>query len=150
MAELMRVVFRVDSSLEIGTGHVMRCLTLGEYLRNNGVDVSFICRKHSGNLISKVISKGFHIFELELLDVSKTLKIDFSGDIESLRQFLKVFFDNLITDWIVKDSIEVAFLSIEMIHEKIHRTEMTLNHQDSTLKAQVVEWENKATQVMLE
>jgi len=63
----MRVVFRVDASLQMGTGHVMRCLTLALVLKENGVDVRFICRKHKGNLIDKIRSNGFNVHELELL-----------------------------------------------------------------------------------
>jgi len=44
----MRVVIRVDASLKMGTGHVMRCLTLAEVLKENEADVEFICRKHVG------------------------------------------------------------------------------------------------------
>jgi UDP-2,4-diacetamido-2,4,6-trideoxy-beta-L-altropyranose hydrolase/UDP-4-amino-4,6-dideoxy-N-acetyl-beta-L-altrosamine N-acetyltransferase len=61
----MRVVFRVDASLEIGSGHVMRCLALAEILKENGANVEFICRKHNGNLISNIISKGFSVLELK-------------------------------------------------------------------------------------
>ncbi len=62
----MRVVFRVDASLQMGTGHVMRCLTLAQVLKDNGANVEFICRKHEGNLIDKIRSNGFIVFELEL------------------------------------------------------------------------------------
>ncbi len=64
----MRVVFRVDASLKIGTGHVMRCLTLAQALKENGADVKFICRKHEGSLIGKIRSSEFNVHELEVLE----------------------------------------------------------------------------------
>jgi len=64
----MKVIFRVDASLQIGTGHVMRCLTLARVLKENGADVKFICRKHEGNLIDKIHSSGFNVNELEVLE----------------------------------------------------------------------------------
>ena len=63
----MRVVFRVDASLKMGTGHVMRCLTLAQVLKENGVNVEFICRQHKGNLINKIVASGFKVHELNLL-----------------------------------------------------------------------------------
>lgn len=47
----MRVLFRTDASLRIGTGHVMRCLTLAGSLRERGAEVTFACRDLEGNLI---------------------------------------------------------------------------------------------------
>ncbi len=64
----MKVVFRVDASLAMGTGHVMRCLTLAQMLKENGADVKFICRKHEGCLIGKIRSSGFIVHELELFE----------------------------------------------------------------------------------
>ena len=52
----MKAVFRVDSSSFIGFGHLMRCLTLGRVLRELGVECSFVCRDHSGNIAAKVIA----------------------------------------------------------------------------------------------
>lgn len=69
----LKVVFRVDSSLEIGSGHVMRCLTLAQMLKETGADVKFICRKHKGNLIDKIRSSGFVVHELV---VSEEIKVD--------------------------------------------------------------------------
>tara|TARA_B100000787_G_C16161633_1_gene281679 strand:- start:187 stop:1227 length:1041 start_codon:yes stop_codon:yes gene_type:complete len=68
----MKVVFRVDASLTMGTGHVMRCLTLAQVLKENGINIEFICRKHKGNLIDKICSSGFLTHELELADGSET------------------------------------------------------------------------------
>lgn len=60
----MRVVIRVDASIKIGTGHVMRCLTLADALRDNGNEVYFICRRHEGNLIDFIESKKYQVFTL--------------------------------------------------------------------------------------
>jgi len=67
----MKVVFRVDASILMGTGHVMRCLTLAQALKENGVDVEFICRKHEGNLIDKIRSSGFNVYRLEAFGQTK-------------------------------------------------------------------------------
>jgi len=67
----MKVVFRVDASLQMGTGHVMRCLTLAQMLIENGVNAEFICRKHEGNLINKIRSSGFNVYGLEVFRQTK-------------------------------------------------------------------------------
>lgn len=53
------VAIRVDSSRVIGSGHLMRCLTLGERLRSEGAQVFFVCRDLPGNLYDLVHEKGF-------------------------------------------------------------------------------------------
>lgn len=55
------VVFRADASLDIGTGHVMRCLTLAEALRARGATCRFVCRTHPGHLIDLVRQRGFKV-----------------------------------------------------------------------------------------
>lgn len=58
------VAFRVDASLQIGTGHVMRCLTLADALQTQGVKSTFICRLHEGHLIQKIKQRGHETIEL--------------------------------------------------------------------------------------
>lgn len=60
----MRVVFRVDASLHIGTGHVIRCLTLAEALKQQGAEITFICREHKGNLLGRIEQQGFKTYRL--------------------------------------------------------------------------------------
>ncbi|NTW68473.1 MAG: UDP-2,4-diacetamido-2,4,6-trideoxy-beta-L-altropyranose hydrolase [Chlorobiaceae bacterium] len=57
----MNIAFRADASLQIGTGHVMRCLTLADMLKAAGAQCSFICRNHPGNLISQIQQRGFAV-----------------------------------------------------------------------------------------
>ena len=60
----MRVVFRADASLTIGTGHAMRCLTLGAQLRARGADVTFVCRMLPGHVCELVREQGFTLYAL--------------------------------------------------------------------------------------
>lgn len=60
----MRIVFRTDASTEIGTGHVMRCLTLADALKERGADVSFICRAEPGNMNDYIRAKGYGLLTL--------------------------------------------------------------------------------------
>lgn len=55
----MMIAIRVDASYQIGSGHVMRCLCLAEYLRGLGMRVVFISRDHPGNLNALIEQRGF-------------------------------------------------------------------------------------------
>ncbi|MFT5211951.1 MAG: UDP-2,4-diacetamido-2,4,6-trideoxy-beta-L-altropyranose hydrolase [Flavobacterium sp.] len=58
------VVFRVDSSRQIGSGHLMRCLALARVLKKAGAKCSFVSRALDGNLNGFVSSEGFTLIEL--------------------------------------------------------------------------------------
>ena len=60
----MHVAFRADASLQIGTGHVMRCLTLADSLRERGAWCSFVCRPHQGHLLALIAQRGHHALAL--------------------------------------------------------------------------------------
>ena len=62
----MHAVIRADASLQIGTGHVMRCLTLAAGLAERGAQVDFICRAHQGNLVALIEQRGFRVITLPL------------------------------------------------------------------------------------
>ncbi|WP_038305149.1 UDP-2,4-diacetamido-2,4,6-trideoxy-beta-L-altropyranose hydrolase [Kingella kingae] len=55
----MKFLIRADASLQIGSGHIMRCLTLAKTLRENGHFVQFITREHVGHLADFVREQGF-------------------------------------------------------------------------------------------
>lgn len=60
----MTICIRADASIKIGSGHVMRCLTLAEELRDRGNFVLFICRDLQGNLSSLIQGRGFTTYLL--------------------------------------------------------------------------------------
>lgn len=60
----MKIAFRADASLQIGSGHVMRCLTLADALRKQGAQCHFICRAHLGNMIDVIRQRGYRVTSL--------------------------------------------------------------------------------------
>lgn len=68
------VVFRADASTQIGTGHVMRCLTLADALRERGAGCYFICRAHAGHLIDLIQARGHVVHSLAVNSVYSTSK----------------------------------------------------------------------------
>ncbi|MDH5573372.1 MAG: UDP-2,4-diacetamido-2,4,6-trideoxy-beta-L-altropyranose hydrolase [Gammaproteobacteria bacterium] len=60
----MKVAIRVDASINMGTGHVMRCLTLADTLTGVGADVTFICREHYGHLAEIIKIRGYPVLLL--------------------------------------------------------------------------------------
>jgi UDP-2,4-diacetamido-2,4,6-trideoxy-beta-L-altropyranose hydrolase len=57
----MKIVFRVDASIAIGTGHVMRCSTLATALKKHGANIQFITRAHPGHLGEMLACDGFAV-----------------------------------------------------------------------------------------
>ncbi len=55
----VRIAFRADASVQIGTGHVMRCLTLADELTRQGHECRFVCREHEGHLGDLIAGKGY-------------------------------------------------------------------------------------------
>lgn len=57
----MRIVVRADASVTMGTGHVMRCLTLADVLRARGAACSFVTRDLPGHLGAVIAERGFAV-----------------------------------------------------------------------------------------
>ncbi|GGJ64245.1 UDP-2,4-diacetamido-2,4,6-trideoxy-beta-L-altropyranose hydrolase [Anoxybacillus voinovskiensis] len=105
---MMNIFFRVDASIEIGTGHVMRCLTLADELKKYGNRVMFICRMHKGHLCNFIESKGYEVARLPqiqeeiewLTPHSHWLGAHWLTDVHDTIQSLK---KNAPIDWLIID-----------------------------------------------
>lgn len=60
----MKVAFRADASIDIGSGHVMRCLTLADALRDRGDETLFLCREFPGHLCETIAARGHSVRRL--------------------------------------------------------------------------------------
>lgn len=108
----MKIAFRVDASLEMGTGHVMRCLTLADSLTRKGAECHFICREHPGNLLAVIKDKRHLIHCLPMVAGvgnaasegpvpihTHWLGTDWRTDSQQTKQYLQ----ELKPDWLVVD-----------------------------------------------
>lgn len=66
------IVFRVDSSTQIGSGHLMRSLTLANRLKEK-VKIVFISRDLIGNLHDLIGKNNFQYFALPRMNVDESL-----------------------------------------------------------------------------
>lgn len=106
---MMEIAFRTDASLQIGTGHVMRCLTLADALVKRGAKSTFICRPHDGHLMDLVRQRGHTVFALAPPDETFTaaavpahaqwLGTDWDSDVKQTLQAM----GNQTVDWLVVD-----------------------------------------------
>jgi UDP-2,4-diacetamido-2,4,6-trideoxy-beta-L-altropyranose hydrolase len=110
----MRAIFRADSSLNIGTGHVMRCLALADTLSKRGVQCIFICRDHEGHSIQLIDQYGYQSlilpttrsdtkYNLDDTPYSRWLATDWITDAEDTRQVLLANRSSELPNWLIVD-----------------------------------------------
>jgi len=108
----MIVALRVDASIEIGSGHVMRCITLARSLSEVGARCVFISRLLPGNLIGLIEANGFQCICLPPIDDSamESSSLTPGGEIQWLRENWGIdakqtllALDKLEIDWLVVD-----------------------------------------------
>lgn len=66
-------------------------------------------------------NRQLKIFEKELLDVYRRIPEDFQLHLDSFNRFIDVFFDNLITDWIIQQKIHNALNNSLNTRDKVTR-----------------------------
>jgi UDP-2,4-diacetamido-2,4,6-trideoxy-beta-L-altropyranose hydrolase len=115
---MQKIAFRTDASLLMGSGHVMRCLTMADALKAQGAQCHFISRAHPCHLLELIRQRGFDftVLPAELLappaahiqavgdsakepDHASWLGCDWQTDAEETRAVLV----KLQPDWLVVD-----------------------------------------------
>ena len=106
---IMTTIIRTDASIDIGNGHVMRCLTLANALRDKGEKCHFVCRLHDGNMVDFIRKKGFSVHVLparsyadDSLGYSSWLGGHVSTDANDTLNAIKNTTTNIV-DWVVVD-----------------------------------------------
>ena len=96
-ANIMNIIFRVDASVFIGSGHLMRCLTLAERLRANDFNVAFVCMDLPGAMFELIDSKKFRVVKLPRTD-SLQQEIDSTMTIEAAHKLFPGGVNGVVVD----------------------------------------------------
>lgn len=64
MNAIQRVAIRVDASVEMGMGHLMRCLSLADELARGGAETTFLMRSHAAALVGLIEADGHEVLLL--------------------------------------------------------------------------------------
>lgn len=147
---MLTVVFRTDASYDIGSGHVMRCLTLASLLTDKGVECHFICRELAGNLIQYIKDIGFDVHTLSLssdpVDLSMTgntelehaawLGVTWQDDVHQSIDVIQ----KLTPDWVIVDhyALDDRWEScirnscskigvIDDLHDRVHNCDLLID-----------------------
>ena len=155
----MKFVFRADASIDIGSGHVMRCLALAFALKEKGHSCVFICREHKGNLISFIQKKGFEVKILAIEinnDSTKKHRLFHSSWLGATQQqdaqACILFLRDIMPDWIIVDhyaldseweeKISVYCKSIFVIDDLVDRKHCCDILLDQTLNRQSIDYKD--------
>jgi UDP-2,4-diacetamido-2,4,6-trideoxy-beta-L-altropyranose hydrolase len=122
----MKIVFRVDASVNIGSGHVMRCLALAIGLRENGSVCCFVCREHPGNLLKYIEDQGFKVVALPIVDKNYSKEV---SDLNRYSEWLgchwsydaictKEFLDQFQPDWLIIDHYGLDIYAERILQRK--------------------------------
>lgn len=92
----MNVLIRTDASKQIGSGHVMRCLTLADGLRKAGAQIKFACSREEGHLCDLIMERGYEVVSaVENIGTADLLMVDHYDLDEQWEKSQRPFFKHI-------------------------------------------------------
>ena len=103
----MNVVFRADANINIGMGHIMRCLSIADAFSNAGCNVEFLIADKDVSML--INDRGYEVIIL-------------NADYKCLEEELILWPIDLHPEIIIVDSYYVTGLYLRRLHEKTKST----------------------------
>jgi len=99
----MKVFFRTDASIRLGSGHLMRCMTLARELRTKGCQITFVCRGLPSSLHLLLEQEEYPLWTLsvESESASQGWQEDAAGTAQCIKE------GGARADWVVVDHYEL-------------------------------------------
>lgn len=117
----MQIVVRADASHSLGTGHIMRCLTLVEALE---ADTLFVCTDTPGHLGAMIRARG-HV--LELLPAGLSLHDDAMATAQVAQNADRVIVDHYGLDSVWEKYMPCPVMAIDDLADRPHVCDILLD-----------------------
>lgn len=95
----MNILFRLDCSVKIGMGHLVRCMALASELKEHGARVVFVIRELVCNGNELLRSEGFELYQL--VNTSYLDQVIWEKDAEQTIQVIQEL--NIHFEWLIVD-----------------------------------------------
>jgi hypothetical protein len=114
---------------------------MGAYYKHDAID-------RAKNLSFRARHELFK-FQEELNDVGKHYQIQFNVNLESFSRFVDIFFDNLISDWILQQKIVNALNNVKSVRDQISRIHKSLEVDISKTEKLILENQDRKDKLLL-
>lgn len=130
----MNVLIRTDASVEIGSGHLMRCLTLADQLCKHGTQVAFVCRDFPGAMFGILENKGYPYVKLPM-KTSPTPERDAEETLHATETLFSQGVDWLVVDHYGLDAqwermlrrVATKIMVIDDLADRLHDCDLLLD-----------------------
>ncbi|GGJ01319.1 UDP-2,4-diacetamido-2,4,6-trideoxy-beta-L-altropyranose hydrolase [Paenibacillus hunanensis] len=112
---MYNIAIRVDASVQIGIGHVMRCLTLAQMLKQSlDSHIIFVCAEGLPGKVNIAIREAGH--DLILISALKSIKVDWNEDARQTIQQLC----NYKIHWLIVDHYQLDYRWEQMLKQHVN------------------------------
>ncbi|OWA36193.1 UDP-2,4-diacetamido-2,4,6-trideoxy-beta-L-altropyranose hydrolase [Saccharibacillus sp. O16] len=113
----MRVFIRADASESLGIGHIMRCLSLCEELKNAVEEIIFVCRNLTDSLRQLISGKGYSLQEF-----SSEFSLGSVEEAQQIAQQLSAYISKEKTDYLIIDHYGIDHVWEEIVSSLFFKT----------------------------
>ncbi|MEW6983220.1 UDP-2,4-diacetamido-2,4,6-trideoxy-beta-L-altropyranose hydrolase [Colwelliaceae bacterium 6471] len=151
--------FRVDSSADIGGGHLFRCLNLAQQLHHNNFDIVFICKNLAGNQNDKITALGY---ELRCLNEDENQPFDPDIDAKATASLIEQYHGSNVGRLLLTDHYQIngdwyryiipmvnLTIAIDDLANRTLPVDIVVNTGLSTTHHDYVPWTNPDTTLLL-
>lgn len=156
-----RMIFEIEEALAVGkdaqylldqiVGYLNQAKSWGQW------DMAGR-QRHAGRMKHSQIDRAKNLsykvkynleqFEKELKDVYRNQSFELNLTFASFSGFTDIFFDNLLTDWLVQQKIQNTLTSVQSVRDKVIRLRHSLQAEVPIIEEQIFSLEEKRQQLI--